>query len=256
MTLRRPLRLVHDGPGEQAEPEPDEFVPGAVARIHLGGGGSADDESALWQCMLHDGMRIAYWPFALEPSSYDAAHRWLQRETARFAQVEVALWRDLGQRSEHDLDGVDLLWVGGGNTYALLDHVRSTGWVDLVRAHVLRGGAYYGGSAGAVLAGADIDVARFADPNDVGLTDTTGLCLLGRAIVRPHWTDDADSRIEAWGWATRLDCDVLAIPDDAGVVVVDGLATNVGPARVDVVRDGDVIAVYPGEAYLVHRSRR
>jgi len=236
MTLRRPLRLVHDGPGEQAEPEPDEFVPGAVARIHLGGGGSADDESALWQCMLHDGMRIAYWPFALEPSSYDAA--------------------DLGQRSEHDLDGVDLLWVGGGNTYALLDHVRSTGWVDLVRAHVLRGGAYYGGSAGAVLAGADIDVARFADPNDVGLTDTTGLCLLGRAIVRPHWTDDADSRIEAWGWATRLDCDVLAIPDDAGVVVVDGLATNVGPARVDVVRDGDVIAVYRGEAYLVHRSRR
>ena len=253
---RPPLRLVHDGPGEAAQPEPSELVPGAVARIFLGGGGSAQDEAALWRRMLHDGMRIAYWPFALEPSSYDEGLRWVRREATRVAHVEVELWSDLTARDEHDLEGIDLVWVGGGNTYALLDHVRRTGWVDLIRAHVLAGGAYYGGSAGAVLAGADIDVARFADPNDVGVTDTTGLDLLGRTIVRPHWTGTPSERLEAWGWTSRLDVQVLAIPDDAGLVVVDGIATNAGPGRVDVVRHDDVIPVGEGETCLVHRSRR
>jgi dipeptidase E len=206
--------------------------------------------------MLRDGMRIAYWPFALEPSSYAEGLRWVQREASHIASVDVELWSDLADRDERDLEGIDLVFVGGGNTYALLDHVRRAGWVDRICAHVLGGGAYYGGSAGAVLAGADIDVARFADPNDVGITDTTGLGLLGRAIVRPHWTDTTLTRIEAFGWATRLDVAVLAIPEDAGLVVVDGIATNTGPGRVAVVRTDNVVPLPEGESYLVHRSRR
>jgi dipeptidase E len=171
------------------------------------------------------------------------------------APVEVQVWRDLGERDEIDLEGVDLVWVGGGNTYALLDHVRRTGWVERIRAHVLAGGPYYGGSAGAVLAGADIDVARFADPNDVGLTDTTGLELLGRAIVRPHWTDTGATRFEARLWANRFDGPVLGIPDDAGLVVRDGVATSTGPGRVDVSTSQNLVRLEAGEVFVVHRSR-
>ena len=254
--LRRGIRLVHDGPGEAPEPRVSVHVPGAETRIYLGGGGSADDESALWQRMLRSGMRIAYWPFALEPSSYDDGLRWVRREASKVAQVEVAMWDDLDARDERDLDDVDLVWVGGGNTYALLDHIRRHGWVEPLRTHVLAGGAYFGDSAGAVLAGADINVARFADPNDVGLTDTTGLGLLGRAIVRPHWIDSGPTRFEAALWTMGGDAEVLAIPEDAGLVVIDGIATNTGPGRVDVVRESDIVRVPEGASYLVHRSRR
>jgi dipeptidase E len=252
---RPPLRLVHSGPGEERETDPVEHVPGHVAWIYLGNAGTADQEGALWRRMLRDGMRVVYWPFAVEPSDYDDGLRWVRREAARVARVTVELWRDLGERDESDLEGVDLVWVGGGNTYALLDHVRRTDWVERIRAHVLAGGPYYGGSAGAVLAGADIDIARFADPNDVGLADTTGLGLLGRALVRPHWTDSDATRAGARLWTWRSGAPVLGIPDDGGLVVRDGVATSTGPGTVYVSTPENFLRLEADEVFVVHRSR-
>jgi dipeptidase E len=50
----------------------------------------------------------------------------------------------------------------------------------------------YGGSAGAILLGRDIDTARHVDPNTPALTDTSGLDLaLGYAIWCHYREDDA-----------------------------------------------------------------
>ena len=112
-----------------------------------------------------------------------------------------------------------------------------------------RGGVYYGGSAGAVLAGADIAVAGFADPNDAGVTDTGGLRLVGDALVRPHYTPG--DRDECWAWAAQ-GFTVLGIPETAGLAVVDGVARNAGPAEVEVLTATSLRVLAPGE--LLHLS--
>jgi dipeptidase E len=215
-----------------------------TTRVYLGGGGSADDEASLWRMFLRPGRRVVCWPQAIPPRQYDVAELWLRRALAPYDVPKVELWADLGDHDADELDPDDLVFVIGGNTFDLLHHLQTRDALDLARTHVARGGAYYGGSAGAVLAGADIAVAAFADPNDAGVTDTSALRLIGAAIVRPHHT--TDDRAEAWGWAAQ-GFTVLGIPEDAGVAVVDGVARNAGPADVDVVTAHGLVVLAAGE---------
>lgn len=215
--------------------------------LFLAGGGAPHEEAALWRELLAVPRRIVFWPFASERSQYAAAHRAVTAALTSLAPCEVVLWSDLAERSPAELETSDVVFVGGGNTYALLDHVRRSGWLEPLRTHVLAGGLYAGDSAGAVLAGADIDIARFADPNDVGLTDTAALDVLGGALVRPHYRP-ADLE-EARSWAARTGRTVLGIPENAGLVVSDDVVRNVGPAAVDVVTATTSTTLRPGETH-------
>ena len=215
-----------------------------TTRLYLGGGGSADDEADLWRMFLRPSRRVVCWPQALPPAQYDVAELWLRRSLAPYDVPKVETWRDLGEHTVDELGEDDVVFVIGGNTFDLLHHVQTRGAAALAREHVRRDGIYYGGSAGAVLAGADIAVAGFADPNDAGVTDTAGLRLLGNAIVRPHYT--GDDRDEAWGWAAQ-GFTVLGVPETSGVAVVDGVARNAGPAEVEVVTSTGLTVLAPGE---------
>jgi dipeptidase E len=213
-------------------------------RVYLGGGGSADDEAELWRMFLRPSRRVVCWPQALPRTQYDVAELWLRRSLAPYDVPRVETWSDLDGHTVDELDTDDVLFVLGGNTFDLLHAVRASGADEIAREHVRRGGVYYGGSAGAVLAGADVEVASFADANHAAVTDTSGLGLIGDAIVRPHYS--AADRDEAWQWAAR-GFTVLGVPETAGVAVVDGVARNAGPSDVDVVTATGLTVLAPGE---------
>jgi dipeptidase E len=215
-----------------------------TARVYLGGGGSASDEAALWRMFLRPSRRVICWPWALPIAQHEMAELWLRRSLAPYDVPKVALWRDVADHGVDELDPDDVVFVLGGNTFDLLDHLQSRDALDLAPEHVRRGGVFYGGSAGAVLAGADIAVAGFADPNDAGVTDTRGLGMLGDAIVRPHYSPE--DRDESWRW-TEQGFTVLGIPEAAGLAVVDGVARNAGPAEVEVLTAASLRVLAPGE---------
>lgn len=215
-----------------------------TTRVYLGGGGSPDDESMVWRMFLRPSRRVVCWPYALPASQHEMAELWLRRELLPYDVPRVELWSDVAGRSIDDLDADDVVFVLGGNTFDLLRHLQTRGALDLARDHVARGGVYFGSSAGAVLAGADIDIASFADPNDAGITDTTGLRMLGDAIVRPHY-DPAD-RDDSWSWTER-GFTVLGVPEDAGLAVIDGVARNAGPAPVEVLSGTTFRILEPGD---------
>ncbi|MFN8149320.1 MAG: Type 1 glutamine amidotransferase-like domain-containing protein, partial [Candidatus Nanopelagicales bacterium] len=132
----------------------------------------------------------------------------------------------------------------GGNTFDLLHHLQTRDALAIAPEHVARGGVYFGSSAGAVLAGADIEIASFADPNDADVVDTTGLRMLGGAIVRPHY--GPDDRDDSWRWTER-GFTVLGVPEDAGLAVIDGVARNAGPAPVEVLSGSSFTVLEPGD---------
>ncbi len=57
----------------------------------------------------------------------------------------------------------DGIWVGGGNTFYLLQEVRRSGFDALVTQKILEGVPYVGTSAGSIILGPDIEPVRFAD---------------------------------------------------------------------------------------------
>jgi dipeptidase E len=85
------------------------------------------------------------------------------------------------------LDGVDVLYVAGGSTFALLDALRTSGADAVVAERVPAGLPYIGLSAGSIVAGPSVEPASLMDdPADApGLTDLSGLGLTD-AVVVPH----------------------------------------------------------------------
>lgn len=85
------------------------------------------------------------------------------------------------------LDGVDVLYVAGGSTFALLDALRTSGADEVVVERVRGGLPYIGLSAGSIVAGPSVEPASLMDdPADApGLTDLRGLGLTD-AVVVPH----------------------------------------------------------------------
>jgi len=215
-----------------------------TTRVYLGGGGTPADEAAVWRMFLRPSRRVVCWPWSLPPSQHEMAELWLRRMLAPYDVPKVGLWRDVADHTVDELDPDDVIFVLGGNTFDLLHHLQSRDALDLAPEHVRRGGVFFGSSAGAVLAGADIAVAGFADPNDAGVTDTRGLGMLGDAIVRPHYSPD--DRDESWRW-TEQGFTVLGIPEAAGLAVIDGVARNAGPAEVEVLTSASLRVLAPGE---------
>jgi dipeptidase E len=218
--------------------------------LFLGGGGDAADEELLWRAMLPGRRRVLYWPFALSVEMTRGAEEWLTRSLLDLGlDTDLQTWTDLAGHHPEEMANAELLFVGGGNAFQLLHHVRRHGFEQAVQALVAGGGDYYGGSAGAILACADIAVAACLDGNEVGLSDLTGLGLTPGFVVLPHYDDD--QLVGAREWSSANEVALLGIPERSGVVTRDGWVEVTGPAGVTEFNGGVVTVRYPGERWNV-----
>ena len=74
-----------------------------------------------------------------------------------------------------NIDGFDIIYMMGGNTFYLLDIIRKTGFDKIIANFINKGKIYIGSSAGSEILGNSIDVALGYDDNNVNMVDFTGL---------------------------------------------------------------------------------
>lgn len=134
-------------------------------------------------------LTIGYVPDAAR-ADVDAPWAVAERERVAalgHAVVDVRLTGATAADVATTLDGVDAVYVAGGNTFALLDALRSSGADRLIAERVRAGLPYIGLSAGSIVAGPSIEPASLMDdPAEApGLTDRRGLGLTD-AVVVPH----------------------------------------------------------------------
>lgn len=211
----------------------------------LGGGGDADDERPILDRFLEltqDGT-IAYWPVALDRAEYSAATAFAQSALGR----DISTWTRLEDHSPEEIADHAGVFIGGGNTYHLLNEIRRSGMVDSLRAFAVAG-VLYGGSAGAIVCGADIDTAAYFDANEIGLADTTGLGLLGSYAVWCHFEDDHVDALT--GWVRARGHPVVALPERSGAEVAGVELSSIGRDPLFVVdRHGTFAEVVPGRIH-------
>jgi dipeptidase E len=155
--------------------------------------------------------------------------------------IRHADWRDGGADV---VAGADAVFVGGGNTWALLSRLRQSGLFAAIAARVRAGVPYVGASAGSNVAGPTILTTN--DWNVVGATEFAGLAFVP-FNVNPHYleTDPAmaahsetrDDRIAEYH--VVHDNPVVGIEEGTAVRVEDGRATVAGGGRVKVFRRGE-----------------
>jgi dipeptidase E len=156
--------LVHSGgplgPGGRAGLR--DFL-GGPARVAFVTAASLGDEGAYFER-----IRAALAPPPPEGAGLDVLHlRWNARPLDTLARAEA-------------------VFMGGGNTYALLQRLARSGLLDAIRARVLAGMPYMGASAGSNVAGPNILTTN--DWNVVGLDafDALGLVPFN---VNPHFLE-------------------------------------------------------------------
>ncbi len=155
------------------------------------------------------------------------------------------------------LSQAEALFVGGGNTYALLKRLREAGLIEPIRQRVKKGMPYLGASAGSNLAGPTILTTN--DWNVVGLGQFEALGLVSFNL-NPHYkeadpamapfSETRDDRIREYH---RINSNpVVGIEEGAMVVVQNGRVEVRGAARVKLFRPGTTpIWFNPGETLPV-----
>lgn len=116
-----------------------------------------------------------------------------QLEDMGFTQIDFI---DLEFESDKDFSTYSVIYVCGGNTFKLLKFARETNFKNVIENLLSRDGIYVGVSAGSIIVGSSIQVAGEIepDPNDVGLTDLTGLRITD-VIILPHYRPDLENEI-------------------------------------------------------------
>ena len=195
------------------------------------GGGDAQDSGPLdaWlACHVPPGRGLLYLPIAMDARvrPYQECLNWLRSVFVPLGLHNIVMWTDVAGKADVDLDAYAALYIGGGNTFRLLQLLKGTGFVAPLRRFIDRGGIVYGGSAGAIILGRDIATAAHLDPNDAGLQDTQGLDLFSGYAVWCHYHAADDDRIGAF--VERTGYPVLALSERAGVSLCKDRLTALG----------------------------
>jgi dipeptidase E len=195
-------------------------------RLMLAGGGSAADSQSLdkiFAAWTGRSGRMLYLPIAMSRDprrDYDSALDWVSGVFKPLGVGEIEMWTGLEGHAREELGEFESVYIGGGNTFLLMDLLRSSGFDVHLSEYVARGGAIYGGSAGAVVLGRNVLTAAHMDRNEVALTDTRGLDLVGGHAIWVHYREQDDPLI--YEYIHKYMFPVLALTERGGVGIEAG----------------------------------
>ncbi len=121
-----------------------------------------------------------------------------------------------------EVEGFDVIYMCGGNTFYLLKKVRESGFDKIIIEFVKNGKLYFGVSAGSILVGPNISAANTGlepDENDINLVDLKGLNLID-VIISPHYCEEEETIIE--DFKKKSQHEVVPLTDNQALLVIDG----------------------------------
>jgi dipeptidase E len=187
--------------------------------LYLAGGGDENQSFLLDEDFCKEigkGNNILYVPVAqANLEKYSACKTWFSNCMKKHGVTEIEMCTDLSQLN--DLKRFAGIYIGGGNTFKLLNAIRETSFESLISNYLDSGGIVYGGSAGAIIFGKSIDIVRYGcnDDNMANITDFSGLNRLNNWDVQCHfrlaWLDKHLS------YAKETSSTLLAIPEESGL---------------------------------------
>ena len=129
-----------------------------------------------------------YIPLAMEADMYDSCYRWITGELKDLEVPHIDMVRSAEELAGKELSAYSVLFIGGGNTFKLLYDIKRCGMFEKIREYLENGGVAFGGSAGAIIFGEDLESCQLDDPNEVDLKETSGYDVLKGISLLCHYT--------------------------------------------------------------------
>ena len=199
-----------------------------------GGGGGKAVESArqLLNRVIDHRKKILYIPLAWPDPTCRGCLEFMTGELADVEKAGIEMIRSTEELMSRNFPDYAALYIGGGNTYKLLRDLKESGAFGKIRKYLTEeDGIVYGGSAGAIIFGKDLDSCNTDDENEVGLIDHTGFNMIGGYSLLCHYTSRNRERTElSRKYLLELSKTkpVYAIPEEDTIYVEDGKMEFIG----------------------------
>lgn len=171
------------------------------------------------------GMKIA---FITTAADVYEEKPWMDADKKRlldlgFSVAEYDLKAKVEAEVEKDLQPYDGIFVCGGNTFYLLQHILESGFDKVVKKFIAEGKPYIGSSAGSVVMGPTIEPVKALDNSGEAknLTSFVGLGVVDFVMLPHYGKEKYEERyqniIKEWCDRAKL----LPLTDDQAVIVTD-----------------------------------
>lgn len=168
------------------------------------------------EVIRHD-LPCLYIPLAMEEDRYDSCYEWITGELSRVEIPGIEMVRSAEDLSRKCLADYSFLFIGGGNTFRLLNEIKRVNMFEPIREYLRNGGTAFGGSAGAIIFGEDLESCALDDDNEAGLKDTGGFDVLDGISFLCHFTNrvpEYDQRSEEYLLKISDHRKICALPEE------------------------------------------
>lgn len=214
-------------------------------KLILNGGGigkAVASARKLLNDLIDHNKKVLYIPFAWPDPTYSGCLEFMTDELSDVDKSGIDMVKTPEELTDKDFTEYACLYIGGGNTYKLLNCLKTSGAFEKIRRYLLEDdGIVYGGSAGAIIFGRDLDSCNTDDDNTVGLADNTGFNMINGYSLLCHYTSRGPERTElSRRYLLELSNakPVIAIPEEDTVYVDDDNITVLGTGKYSVFIDG------------------
>ena len=203
-------------------------------KLYLNGGGDGEKLKEIYDIFtdeIGNDKPLLYVPLAMneQDHTYDECYEWIKKELPKINKIKmVRTYDELANKNYNDYSAI---FIGGGNTFSLLKGLKESGSFEKINNYIKDSGIIFGGSAGAIIFGKDLDSCKNEDDNEVNLIDINGFNMINGYSLLCHYTNRDEEKIElSRKYLLELSKTkkVYALPEEDTIIIDDNKTIFVG----------------------------
>ncbi|MFZ3579755.1 Type 1 glutamine amidotransferase-like domain-containing protein [Virgibacillus sp. DJP39] len=204
-----------------------------MGKLILAGGGDAEQSLSIdkeFASLIDKEKPLLYIPIAMDTNSipYDSCFNWINGVFNPLGIEDITMWTEseLNNKSVEALMPFSAVYIGGGNTFSLLNDFNETFFTNVLKEYLAKGGTIYGGSAGAIIFGENIRTCSHVDSNHAGLKEFYGLGLVKNYSIWCHYKVENDTLIS--DYISHYKNPVISLPEETALFIDDEVIKVIG----------------------------
>lgn len=199
--------------------------------IYLSGGGSKEDSKLIDKKFVKKigiKRKIIYIPIAIDQLKYslDECYNYIESILVPLGIKNIEMWTDLKDKPIPKVDKYSAIYIGGGNTFSLMNEINQNNFGGILQKFIQNGGVIYGGSAGAIIMGKSLVTCLHCDENKVNLTNFHGLNYLNGYSIWCHYKRTDEALVLKCSKDYSLP--IIAVPETSGLYLEDQRLITIG----------------------------
>lgn len=213
-------------------------------KLFLCGGGSGNQiKFALnkFSSSIDKKKPILYIPLAMSEDKYDSCKEWFSSEMKLIGIKKIDMVRNSLELSKKNFKNYCALFIGGGNTYRLLKNIKDNSNFEKIKEYLDNDGIIFGGSAGAIIFGKNINSCLLDDSNYVGLKNFDGFNCLSNYSILCHLNNKNFKKNNNYLMEFSKKNKTIYLPEEDTIIISDKKISFIGQEKYIIFDNGKYV---------------